>query len=115
LGVEGPPCRRSSLRWYAEEDEVGILGDEYGGCNVPAVDEEVGEKWRAGGAEGHGDGQAAARLRPGGGAVAAGGEAMQASWPTRTRSRAMAEAESNWGRTGWDLGLVGDDRGGGIY
>jgi hypothetical protein len=44
-----------------------------------------------------------------------GGEAMQASWPTRTRSRAMAEAESNWGRTGWDLGLVGDDRGGGIY
>lgn len=75
----------------AEDDKVDILGDDFrrqgdiGGFDTRAVDEEVGEHWRAGGAEGHGDGQAGARLRPGGGGVAAGGAAGS-----------MADEEAGW-------------------
>jgi len=62
LGVDGD----------AEEDEVGVRGDNPGlrfEDQVGAVDAQVGEERRAGGMESHLDGQAAARGAPGGGGV----------------------------------------------
>lgn len=60
----------------AEEDEICVGGDDLERCaaefQAGAVDTEVGEKWRAGGAggaEGHRDWQAAARDALGGGVV----------------------------------------------
>ena len=49
----------------AEEDEVGVGYDDLGSCvgevEAGAVDAEVGDMWRAGGAEGHLNAQAGAR------------------------------------------------------
>lgn len=65
----------------AEEDEVGIRGDNLGrqgqtlgfrACR--AVDKEVREDWRVGGAESHRDGEAGTRLGRRGGGVAAGAD-----------------------------------------
>ena len=57
----------------AKEDEIGVGGDDLGSCvgevEAGAVDAEVGDKWRARGAEGHLDAQAGARGALGRGGV----------------------------------------------
>ena len=99
--VQSQVQQRQGVDGDADQHDVGIRAEDLGRqeriaigtdmIEARAVDGEVGEGWRAGGAEGHLDGEAGARRRRSGGPVVTVGDvAIEAEQDVAVAALALA-------------------------